>query len=416
MLPPNENVTGGIMPKKRMGINQRYDYLAIQYDRYIVADSQERGRLLDEMEAVTELDRKHLIRLMRTRPRRKPRRKQRGRKYGAAVQDAIHLIARALDYPCAERLQPMLPAMLDQLAQHGHLEATPELHQQLETVSVSTVRRIRQRREQDEPRLRRRRSASTTNEVQAQIPIRRIPWDIDEPGHFEVDLVHHGGPSASGEFICTLQMVDVYSGWVEPAAILGRSFRVTRDGFLRCLARLPFPALEIHSDNGPEFMNHHLLDFWGTHYPAVDLSRIRPYQKEDNRFVEHRNGALIRALLGRDRLDTVEQTMQLNYLYERVWLYHNLFQPVMRQTEKIYAQGRTRRKHEDVRTPCQRICAAGVLSDDKQRELTELFQATDPLALREEIQCLISQLCQLPGAEPGHTEDIFDTLAFPDIA
>jgi hypothetical protein len=252
--------------------------------------------------------------------------------------------------------------------------------------------------------------------VQAQIPIRRIPWDIDEPGHFEVDLVHHSGPSAAGEFICTLQMVDVYSGWVEPAAILGRSFRVTRDGFLRCLARVPFAPLEIHSDNGPEFMNHHLLRFWGTHYPQVDLSRIRPYQKEDNRFVEHRNGALIRALLGRDRLDTVEQTMQLNYLYERVWLYHNLFQPVMRQTEKIYDQGRTRRKHEDVRTPFQRICAAGVLSEEQQQELTALFQATDPLALREEIQQLISQLCQLPGAEPGHTEDVFDTLAFPDIA
>jgi hypothetical protein len=416
MLPPDENVTGGIMPEKRMSINQRYDYLAIQYDRYIVADRQERGRLLDEMEAVTALDRKHLIRLMRTRPRRKPRRKQRGRKYGAAVQDAIHLIAKALDYPCAERLQPMLPSMLDQLAQHGHLEATPELRQQMETVSVSTVRRIRQRREQDEPRLRRRKSASTTNEVQAQIPIRRIPWDTDEPGHFEVDLVHHSGPSAAGEFICTLQMVDVYSGWVEPAAILGRSFRVTRDGFLRCLARLPFAPLEIHSDNGPEFMNHHLLNFWGTRYPTVDLSRIRPYQKEDNRFVEHRNGALIRALLGRDRLDTVEQTMQLNYLYERVWLYHNLFQPVMRQTEKIYEQGRTRRKHEDVRTPFQRICAAGVLSDEQLQELTKLFQATDPLALRDEIQRLISQLCQLPAAEPGHTEDIFDTLAFPNIA
>jgi hypothetical protein len=416
MVPSNENVTGGIMPEKRMCIDQRYDYLAIQYDRYIVADRQERGRLLDEMEAVTGLDRKTLIRLMRQRPRRQPRQQQRGRTYGVEVQDAIHLIAKALDYPCPERLKPMLPVMGDHLVKHGHLELTPGLREKLEVVSISTVRRIRWRREQDEPSLRRRKGSSAVNEVQAQIPIRRIPWDITEAGHFEVDLVHHSGPSAAGDFICTLQMVDVYTGWVEPVAILGRSFRVARDGFRRCLARLPFPVREIHSDNGPEFMNHHLLHFWHSEYPQVDLSRIQPYKKQDNRFVEHRNGALVRALLGRDRLDTVAQTILLNHIYDRVQLYHNLFQPVMRQTAKSYQQGRTIRKHDDVRTPFQRVCAAGVLAAQKQQELEELFEATDPLLLREKIHQLIDQLFRLPCAESGHTEDIFETLAFPEIA
>jgi hypothetical protein len=404
------------MPEKNMCINQRYDYLAIQYNRYIVADRQERGRLLDEMEAITGLDRKTLTRLMRQRPRRRPRQQQRSRTYGAAVQDAIHLIAKALDYPCPERLKPMLPMMFDHLVKHEHLQRTAGLREQLEAVSISTVGRIRRRREQDEPSLRRRRTSSSVNEVQAQIPIRRIPWDITEPGHFEVDLVHHSGPSAAGDFICTLQMVDVYTGWVEPAAILGRSFRVARDGLQRCLARLPFAVREIHSDNGPEFMNHHLLRFWRTHYPQVDLSRIRPYKKQDNRFVEHRNGALVRALLGRDRLDTVAQTILLNHIYDRVQLYHNLFQPVMRQTDKSYQQGRTIRKHEDVRTPFQRLCAAGVLTEPRQQELQELFETTDPLALREEIQQLIDQLFRLPCAESGHSEDIFQTLAFPEVA
>ena len=410
------NVTGGTMPSNRMDIDQRFNYLDIQYDRYKEANRKEKSRLLAEMIEVTGMNRKTIIRHMRKRPVRQTRRRQRGCVYGAKVQDAIHLVAEALDYPCAERLKPQLPCMADHLAELGHLSLYPELREQLVSVSVSTVGRIRKRRQQDEPRLKRRRKGSASNRVQEQIPIRRIPWDITEPGHFEVDLVHHSGPSASGEFICTLQMVDVATGWVEPAAILGRSYRVVRDGFMRCLSRLPITVREIHSDNGAEFMNHHLLHFWKGSYPDADLSRIRPYHKKDNRFVEHRNGALVRGLLGKDRLDTVQQTLLLNQIYDRVWLYFNFFQPVMRQTAKTYCQGRTIRKHDDVRTPFQRICDAGILVEERQAQLQELYKRSDPFILREEIHRLVTQLFQLPLATPGHTEDIFGTLAYPDTA
>ena len=307
----------------------------------------------------------------------------------------------------------MLPQMGNKLAKHGHLLMTCGLRQQLHDISVSTVRRIRRRRQQDEPRLPRR-SHSANSEVQAQIPIRRIPWDITEPGHFEVDLVHHSGPSSSGEYAHTLQMVDVATGWVESAAILGRSYRVTRDGFQRCLKRLPFTVREIHSDNGSEFMNHHLLNFWRSNYQDVDLTRIRPYKKRDNRFVEHRNGALVRTLVGHDRLDTVAQTVQLNQIYNRVWLYFNFFQPVMRQTHKAYVGGRVVRKHEDVRTPFMRLCDSGALDPTVQRDLEDVYDRTDPLLLHDEIGQLLAQLFRMPGSESGHTEDIFETLAYPD--
>ena len=401
------------MPNQRMSIDERFNYLAIQYDRYLVGDRRERSGLLNEMVEVTGLDRKTLIRRMRRRPRRERRKKQRGCRYGAEVQQAIRVIAAALDDPCAERLKPMLAQTGAKLAQHGHLLMTSTLGEQLQRVSVSTVRRIRRRQHQDEPR-RSRRAPSANSAVQAQIPIRRIPWEITEPGHFEVDLVHHSGPSASGEYLHTLQMVDVATGWVEPAAILGRSYRVTRDGFCRCLARLPFPVHEIHTDNGSEFMSHHLLTFWRSNYPQVDLSRIRPYKKRDNRFVEHRNGALVRALVGHDRLDTVAQTLLLNEIYDRLWLYFNFFQPVMRQTFKAYVGGRVVRKHEDVRTPFMRVCALGVLDPTVQRELDGLYERTDPLLLHQEIEGLLDQLFRLPGSEPGHTEDIFETLAYPE--
>jgi len=85
----------------------------------------------------------------------------------------------------------------------------------------------------------------------------RIPWDLTEPGHFEVDLVHHCGAATLGEYVHTLQMVDVTTGWSERVAILGRSYRVVRAAFEHCLARLPFPIREIHPDNGAEFFNDH---------------------------------------------------------------------------------------------------------------------------------------------------------------
>jgi IS30 family transposase len=412
-----KNVTGGIVPTRRMDIKERFSYLSIQNDRYKECTTRkEKSALLKETAEVAELDRKTVIRHFSSGPRRKTRRKQRKPKYGAAVQNVVHLVAKALDYPCPERLKAGLLDTAESLMRHGHLVLEPEVRQKLIEISISTIGRIRRKRQQDEPRIGRERRPGKQNSVQKQVPIRRIPWDITEPGHFEVDLVHHSGPSATGEFVCTLQMVDVATGWTESAAILGRSYRVVRDAFRRCLSRLPFEPLEIHSDNGPEFLNHHLLRFWKTYYPDVDLSRIRPYKKQENRFVEHRNGALVRSLLGKDRLDTMEQTLLLNQLYDRVWLYFNFFQPVMRMTEKTYEGGKTKRKHDDVRTPFKRICGAGLIPTVREAELVALHDNTDPLALREEIHQLIHQLFRLPLATQGHTEDIFATLMFPDAA
>ena len=119
--------------------------------------------------------------------------------------------------------------------------------------------------------------------------MRRIPWNEQQPGHFEVDAVHHCGQSSSGHYVHTVQMVDVATGWTEQVATLGRSSLVMEDGFRRILARLPFPVLEIHPDNGSEFLNAHLVRFWKDTVKDVTLSRSRPFHKNDNRFVEQKN-------------------------------------------------------------------------------------------------------------------------------
>ena len=269
------------MPEKeKMTIDERWKYLRIIRERYREADRKGRAEMLNEMEQMTGMHRKSVIRRLNGHLSRKKRRRQRGRTYGPEVDDAVRVIAESLDYICAERLQPDLVKMAQHLAKFGELETTPALLGQLGQISISTVRRIVKRIRQDEPRLPRK-GPRRANRVTKGVPEKRIPWDVEEPGHFEVDLVHHGGPSSSGEYVHTLQMIDVATAWSERVAVLGRSARAMQDGFRRLLARLPFPVLEIHPDNGSEFLNYHLVRFWKEIVKGVHLSRSRPYQKND---------------------------------------------------------------------------------------------------------------------------------------
>jgi hypothetical protein len=278
-----------------MMIDERRKYLSRMARRYWPANRPEQSRLLDEMAAMTGLHRKSLLRLLRPDGlMRQPRVQQRGRAYGPAVDDALRVIWESLDYVCAERLTPGLLPTAQLLAQHGELRLTSELESQLGQISVATVQRHLTRLAQDTLRLPRR-GPAPANRVARAIPMRRIPWDEAEPGHFQVDLVHHSGPSTAGEYVHTLQLVDVATGWSERVAVLGRSYRQMATGFWHVLERLPFAVREFHPDNGPEFLNDHLLRFWGDSVPGLRLSRSRPYQKNDNRFVEQKNATLVRA-------------------------------------------------------------------------------------------------------------------------
>jgi hypothetical protein len=320
-----------------------------------------------------------------------------------------------LDYICAERITPQLATTAQQLARHGELHLSADLLAQLSRISVSTVRRRLKRFRQDEPQVQRR-PARQRNTLLKQIPMCRIAWNQPDPGHFEVDLVHHCGISASGEYIHTLQLVDVLTGWSERRALLGRSHRAMQDAFQVCLQRLPFPILELHPDNGSEFLNHYLLHFFAERLPKMHLSRSRPYQKNDNRFVEQKNSSLVRTYLGDARFDTVAQTIALNHLYDKMWLYYNFFQPVMRLEQKhihpsSHGAPRIKRVFDRARPPLDRLCESQAISAADRSYLHALRDQTNPRQLRREIYRLLNALFALPGATPGVTENIFETLS-----
>ncbi len=397
----------------KMTLDERRKYLLRMRLRYVQASRPERSRLLDEMEIVTELHRKSLLRLMAEEPVRKPRQQQRGRTYDYEVDDVIRVVAESLDYICAERLTPGLVPTARLLVAHGELAVSEALFAKLSQISIATVGRILRRLRQDERRLPRR-GPERAAQVLREIPALRIPWDVQEPGHFEVDLVHHCGPSTNGEYLHTLQMTDVATGWSERVAVLGRSALVMEAAFRRILARLPFPILELHPDNGSEFLNYHLLNFFKDTVKGVRISRSRPWQKNDNRFVEQKNASLVRAYLGFERLDSVAQVLAANQLYDHMWLYYNFFQPVLHITEKTLVvndgqRPHLKRRYDTAATPFDRLCATPVLAAPDQRALACLRQQTNPRRLHRQVHTLLDYVLALPAADGP--QDVRATLA-----
>lgn len=399
-----------------MSVDERRKYIHKMQLRYVRANRKQKKDLLDEMEEVTHLHRKSLVRLIRGPLARSKRGRQRERTYGQDMDDALRVIAEAYDSICAERLHSNLVTMAEQLARHGELVLTEELLDQFARISVSTLQRRLNVLRQDEPRLQRRRPAVQPNPLLRQIPMGRIPWDIGVPGHFESDLVHHCGVSASGLYACTVHMIDVASGWNDRAAVLGRGYVVMRDGFGYMLDRTPFPVLEVHPDNDSAFFNAHMLRFWRDRAWGIQLSRSRPYHKNDNPFIEQGNFNKVRAYVGNERLDTVAQTRALNFLYDRLWLYHNAFLPVMRlQGKHAVPSGNgsvthVQRIYDQPRTPLERLCTAGVLEPHMRGWLEKLRDATNPRQLRQEIDDCVDYIASLPCAVPGHPEDVYLTL------
>lgn len=402
--------------EEKMSIEERYQYLRRMQKRYRQADRQTKQSLLDEMETHTGLHRKSLIRLLNRKIQRRQRRRERGKEYGAEVDAALALIWEALDYICPERITPNLVATAELLAQHGELHLGPRLREQLAQISVSTVRRHLPR--QPLPH-RQRKPRAPQNRYQQQIPAYRIPRDIDEPGHFELDLVHHCGAATRGEYVYTLQIIDVATGWSGRRAILGRSYVVVADALQYLFQHLPFPVLELHPDNGAEFLNAHVLAFMAREYPAVHLSRTRPGCANDNRLVEQKNYSLVRAYLGDRRLDTVAQTRFLNTLYGKLGDFYNFIQPVMKQIDKQWLpataerSGYLKRTHDTPRPPVLRLCT--YLPPLQAQPLLAQRVQINPLQLRRQIYHDLQHLFAYPNAAPHDTQDVFQTLANPDF-
>lgn len=395
-----------------MTIDERRKYLHKMWGRYRDATKIEKGVMLDDMEQVTGLHRKSIIRILKGRLSRKKRSRERGPTYGISVMNAVRKISKALDHPCAERLKHNLLFMANHMANHKQLSVDKDTLGKLEMISNSTLKRILGNVNKTEEKIARKRiPKKKRNTFKESFPMRRIPYNTPDPGHFEVDLVMHCDENHAGEYIHTIQMIDVATGWCDIQAVFGRSYRVMQDGFGGLLGNLPFPVIEIHPDNGSEFFNQHLIRYWKEKVPTLEISRSRPYHKNDNRFVEENNSSLIRAYIGHGRLDNLPQLLLLREIYTDLVCYHNFFQPVMKTIQKIYIdEFRYRRVFDQARPPLDRLAQTGVLHGAQLEQLLKMRDQVDILALRERLESNIENLWKANSPNAFDSVNIYDTL------
>jgi len=367
-----------------LGIKAKWEYFRVLYQRY--RDSQRPGKkvMLDEFCRNTGYHRKYAIRLLNGPPpgkERRQRRRPRRPRYGQQVLAILAAVWEAAGYPWSVRLKALLPDWLPWIRKRYRPSAAIE--QQLLQISPRQI----DRRLQAKKQAKRRRMYGRTKPgclLKHQIPVKTDSWDVKTPGFAEIDLVSHSGNSAAGDFAQSLNVTDVHSGWTESRALLGRSQVAVQQALDEIRAVLPFRLLGLDSDNGSEFINWHLKRWCEQSH--IQLTRGRPYKKDDNAHVEQKNWTHVRKLLGWERYDSPAAVEAINELYRqelRLWL--NLYLPSVKLVKKVRVGSKVRRVYDAPQTPLQRVIASGEADATRVAELNKLRLALDPFELGQRI-------------------------------
>ena len=371
----------------------RREYAAALRPRYGAADKRERGRILDEYCRTTGCHRKAAIRRLRhgTPPARGA--VGRPRVYGSVLTPLLAQVWEASDHLCGKLLAPVMAALLDALERHHAVAIDPAVRATLLAASPATLDRLLRPLRRRRPRTPRRPSPALSV-LRAQVPLRTwSQWADVTPGAVQGDLVLHCGDTTAGFYLTSLVVVDVATLWTELQALWGLHYHHVCDGVRYVNARFPFPLREWHSDNGSEFLNARLLAWCRTHH--IRFTRGRPYRKNDQAWVEQRNGLVVRRLVGYDRFASRPALAALQQLYRLLRLQLNFFRPVRKLASKQRHGGRVRKRYDAAQTPFQRVLAADVLTTPRRRALEAQFAALDPIALARDIQRTLATLWRL---------------------
>lgn len=368
--------------------NSKRELLVAIRPRYLKAGRAQKGLILDQFVAATGYHRKYAIHLLKNGSSRDPRRSRKGQtKYGPAVVQALVQLWKACDSICSLRLHPFLPEMVEVLERTGELVLEPEVKALLLQMSVATI----DRKLQPARRQLKHRGLSTTKPgslLREQIPIRTFAdWDDARPGFTEMDLVAHCGQTARGEYVISLSVVDITTGWWEARATPYRSQVRVFSALEVVRQRLPFPLLGIDSDNDAAFINAHLLRY--CQQEQITFTRCRPYKKNDQAHIEQKNWSVIRRLVGYDRLEGEEATAALNAVYDLLRLWNNFFQPSVKLIEKERHGAKVRKKYDQAKTPYQRVLESPHLAEANKEALRQVYLTLNPIALRQQLdECL----------------------------
>ena len=368
-----------------MSQTSKRELLAAIRPRYTLGGRTEKQLVLDELVATTGYHRKYAIQVLNHPPKRRTGKRGGGpAKYIGPVRVALEQGWRAANCICSKRLVPGLPTFVEALERHGELKLDAQTRTLLLALSPATADRLLKRaRAGVKPH-----GLTTTKPgtlLKQSIPVRTFAqWDDAQPGFMEIDLVAHCGDATRGEYLNSLDMIDVKTRWVELYGLINRSQATVSAAIVICRGRLPYALLGLDSDNGAEFINHDLKRYCEQEH--ITFTRCRPYKKNDQAYVEQKNWTAVRQTVGYDRYEGPAACVALNALYEPLRLYLNFFQPVMVLVEKVRDGAKVTKRYDVAQTPYQRVLAAPDVPEEAKERLRKLYPTLNPAALLRQIQ------------------------------
>ena len=379
--------------------------------RYCAAAVKDKRKILHEFLAATGYHEKSAIRVLNAPPAvRLVQTRRRTPLYDEAARAALIIMWEASDRVCGKRLKALLPILLPALERNGHLSLHPEIRAKVLSMSASTVDRL----------LRMPRSASRTKKPPRVVPEprRRIKmrtfadWNEPPPGSMEMDLVAHCGPANRGSYVNSLVLTDIASGWTEAAPIIVREGALVVETLARIREGLPFALRALDVDNGTEFVNERLIEYCLSR--GIELTRSRPYRKNDQAWIEQKNGAIVRKLLGYRRFEGLAAARTITRLYGASRLFVNFFQPSFKLAEKHRDGAKVTKRYHPPLTPCERLLQSDRIPDVAKAKLREVAAELDPLKLLEEMRAVQAHLAVLADGEmpPAMTTEPPNLAAF----
>ena len=368
--------------KKGLSMSTRKEITDAIRDRYREASRPEKGRILDEFVKTTSYHRKHALRLMAGRKKAQhtiPRR----RVYDESVGAAMTLLWEAGDRMCGKRLKAALPSLMESLEVHGHLVADNDLRLLLTQISPATIDRMLQpvRIKAGGPSRRKKRP----NVIQRQVPVRTSEGGGSlPPGYIEADFVVHSGGVMPGSCVHTFSLTDVCSGWTECVALTVRDQSLVVESLRQLRPQMPIPMLGLDTDNDGAFLNATLFDYLKDE--GIEQTRSRPYKKNDQAWIEQKNGSVVRHFAGYGRFEGLEDAETLCRLYKSVRLFVNYFQPSFKLKAKKREGARVKKYYHPPATPCDRLLGNPLVSDAIKSQLRDCRATLDPVVLLHEIR------------------------------
>jgi hypothetical protein len=370
-----------------ISMKSRKEAVLAQKKKYQKSTKKVKKAILDNLYEVTKLNREHISRILRTKeqPRKIFAPEKRGRKpiYDHSFQKELKRIWIIMDCACGKRIAAGMNTIVNSLLNHDELKCDEDTIKRLKEVSPSTIDRLLSYSKKQLTG----KGIPTTKPgtlLKKNIPIRiGTDWEENCPGFVEMDLVAHCGSTTAGDYINTLDVTDISSGWTETQAVINKAQKHVFEALLQIKRQLPFALLGIDSDNGSEFINHQLYKYCVEE--NICFTRSRPNQKNDGCYVEQKNWNIVRRHMGYARYESPESLKIMNDYYKLLRLHTNFFLPSLKLETKTRDGAKIKKTYEVPQTPYQRLLASEYIDDKEKEALRKIFEKINPAQIKRDI-------------------------------